>query len=309
MISCPEIADESRCRLDPETEPSFQPDADTPMFPQLADFFIALMASALLICAGRLVERRWPAEPSQSREALHFDLKYGFFNLLTSWLFAPFAGVIAVYIVNRAGGGFIHLRSDGWWFLISLAAYLLVKDTLEYFFHRAQHYFPVLWSMHSLHHSEEAMNVATGWRHFWLESALRVALLYPVVGIIFATPVAISNTAALLYTLNHTWAHLNIRRSMGRWTLWVMNPQYHRLHHSVESQHWNRNFADLFPIFDVIFGTACVPMRREFPATGLVPRDRPARVLDALVWPLRGADVASADNGPKSTTISLGESR
>jgi sterol desaturase/sphingolipid hydroxylase (fatty acid hydroxylase superfamily) len=160
--------------------------------------------------------------------------------------------------------------------------------------------------MHSLHHSEEAMNVTTSWRHFWLESSLRVALIFPVIGIIFQTPTIILNTAAALYTLNHTWAHMNIRHSMGRWTLWMMNPQYHRLHHSVEPEHWNRNFADLFPIFDVIFGTAYVPKPGEFPATGLVPHDRPRRVIDGILWPLRYAGLARAENGPQSARRSAG---
>ena len=167
----------------------------------------------------------------------------------------------------------------------------MTKDILEYFWHRAQHRIPILWAMHSLHHSEEAFNVSTGWRHFWLEGALRVAVVFPVVGIIFETPFAILNTAAILYTLNHAWAHLNVRHSLGRWTLLVMNPQYHRLHHSVEPEHWNRNFADLFPVIDVIFGTACMPQSDEYPATGLVPNDLPANITDAILWPLRRSGI------------------
>lgn len=257
------------------------------MLPDLLDLLIALALSALLIGIGRAIERLWPVEPEQSIEAVNFDLKYAIVNVGASWFFGPLAGAVAVYLVNRAGGGFIHLRADGWWFAVSLVAYLAVKDLLEYFWHRAQHRFPILWAMHSLHHSEEAYNVSTGWRHFWFESVLRVAIIFPILGIIFKAPPALLDTAAMIYILNHAWAHMNVRYSLGRWTLWIMNPQYHRLHHSVEPAHWNRNFADLFPVIDVIFGTAVVPRPDEYPATGLVPQDRPLRVVDAILWPLR----------------------
>jgi sterol desaturase/sphingolipid hydroxylase (fatty acid hydroxylase superfamily) len=256
------------------------------LLPEVVDLFSVLVFSVLLIGVGRAIEWLRPAQPDQPSESVRFNLKYALVNVGASWLFAPFAGAVAVFLVNRAGGGFIQLRSDGWWFPVSLSVYLVMKDLLEYFWHRSQHSIPVLWAMHSLHHSDEAFNVSTGWRHFWFEGVLRIAVVFPILGIIFETPVAILNTAAILYTLNHAWAHLNIRLSLGRWKLWVMNPQYHRLHHSVEPEHWNRNFADLFPVIDVIFGTASVPRSDEFPATGLVPHERPKSVFDAVIWPL-----------------------
>jgi hypothetical protein len=51
--------------------------------------------------------------------------------------------------------------------------------------------------------------------------------------------------------------------------------QVHRIHHSVDAEHYNRNFADVLAIFDVAFGTYYRPETEEFPATGLGP-DSPA---------------------------------
>jgi sterol desaturase/sphingolipid hydroxylase (fatty acid hydroxylase superfamily) len=268
------------------------------MLPALFDLVLAVAISGLLISVGHVIERLWPADPEQSAAAVRFDLKYGFVNLAASWFFAPVAGAIAIYLINQAGGGYIQLRADGVWFFLSLAVYLLSKDMLEYFWHRAQHHFPVLWAMHSLHHSEEAFNVSTGWRHFWLEGALRVAVVFPILGIIFKTPTAVIDVAMAIYILNHAWAHMNIRSSLGRWSLWVMNPQYHRLHHSVQPEHWNRNFADLFPFFDVIFGTAYRPKTGEFPATGLVPHNSPQRIVDAVFWPWRRSGSTQVSDNP-----------
>jgi len=53
--------------------------------------------------------------------------------------------------------------------------------------------------------------------------------------------------------------------------LWWMlsSPQYHRIHHSLEPQHINKNFAVWFPVWDILVGTAYRPRRGEYPATGL----------------------------------------
>jgi sterol desaturase/sphingolipid hydroxylase (fatty acid hydroxylase superfamily) len=40
---------------------------------------------------------------------------------------------------------------------------------------------------------------------------------------------------------------------LGRWL--VYSPIGHRLHHSAEEEHWNRNYGDIFVIWDRLFGT------------------------------------------------------
>ena len=49
----------------------------------------------------------------------------------------------------------------------------------------------------------------------------------------------------------------------------VTGPQYHRIDHSIESNHLGKNYAAFFPIWDWIFGTYCRPAKGEWPETGL----------------------------------------
>ena len=69
--------------------------------------------------------------------------------------------------------------------------------------------------------------------------------------------------------------------------LWINNPQYHRIHHSILPEHRDKNFCKLLPLIDVIFGTAWKPAADEFPPTGLVPSEKPATLLDDFLWPFR----------------------
>jgi hypothetical protein len=87
--------------------------------------------------------------------------------------------------------------------------------------------------------------------------------------------------------------------------LCLNNPQYHRIHHSVEPQHLNKNFCRIFPVFDVIFGTAWRPGKDEFPVTGLMPRETATGFLDGIIWPVRHkllVQVVSVDDQPVHLT-------
>ena len=242
-----------------------------------AAFFIG----AILV--GRILERAWPAEVDQPASEIAADYRLAALNYLIN---AGLALVPAIF-AGGAGIGLIRLETDGWRFFPSLLIYILTLDLMLYWFHRAQHQIPALWAMHSLHHSSEALTVSTGGRHFWLEGTLKRAFLFPLTAWIFAVPASVSAAAVLLYLVVDSCAHLNVRVELGRFSLWVNNPQYHRIHHSARPAHTNRNFADLLPFWDILFGTVWRPDRGEWPATGLGTGEKPSGIVDGLVWPLR----------------------
>jgi sterol desaturase/sphingolipid hydroxylase (fatty acid hydroxylase superfamily) len=126
----------------------------------------------------------------------------------------------------------------------------------------------------------------TGARHFWLEDVINTAV-FPVIGIIFKIPPEMTAIVAAIYVLpDGVLSHLNARISLGRLSLVINNPQYHRIHHSIEPRHFNKNFCKMLPVFDVIFGTAWNPGKDEFPKTGLAG-EKATGFLDGLVWPIR----------------------
>jgi sterol desaturase/sphingolipid hydroxylase (fatty acid hydroxylase superfamily) len=240
---------------------------------------------AAILWTVRFFEKKFPAT-EQSIAAVILDWKLAAVRIGLNQLILPVTAVSAVMIVNATGGGWITLRSDGWWFPLSVMLLILVSDFWGYLVHRAQHKFPVLWAMHSLHHSAETLTIITGARHFWLEEAINTAV-FPVVGIIFKIPPEVVTVFAAIYLLPDGLAHTNVRLSLGRFALCLNNPQYHRIHHSVEPQHLNKNFCKMLPLFDVIFGTAWKPGKDEFPATGLVSRETATGFLDGIIWPVR----------------------
>ena len=254
--------------------------------------FAGTYASLLaLVLLARQLERLRPVEPDQKRAEILLDWKLAAVNLGLNGLLSPLAKASGAFLVNAAGGGWIALRADGWWFLPSFLAVLLANDFFAYLWHRAQHKVPFLWAMHSLHHTAEALNIVTGARHFWLETVITTAFL-PVLAILFKIPQPIVLAVVAVALLPDGASHLNLRLPLGRLALLCNNPQYHRIHHSLEPQHQNRNFCKVLPLFDLLFGTAWPPARDEFPGTGLLPRDVPQGFADGVWWPLRRSSLA-----------------
>jgi sterol desaturase/sphingolipid hydroxylase (fatty acid hydroxylase superfamily) len=229
-------------------------------------------------------ERKFPAG-ELPLSAVIIDYKLAALRFGINQLILPITAASGVMIVNTLGGGWIKLRSDGWWFLLSVVVFILVYDLWSYIAHRAEHKFAVLWAIHSLHHSAQSLSIITGLRHFWLEDAIHAAF-FPVMAIIFKVPSEMVTTVAAIYFLPEGFAHTNIRLSLGRFALIINNPQYHRIHHSIEPQHRDKNFCRMLPLFDVIFGTAWKPGKDEFPKTGLAG-EKATGFLDGIIWPVR----------------------
>jgi hypothetical protein len=60
-----------------------------------------------------------------------------------------------------------------------------------------------------------------------------------------------------------------MRIQFGRASVLLVSTQTHRIHHSILPQHRDKNFANWFPIWDILFGTYYHPARDEFPPTGV----------------------------------------
>jgi sterol desaturase/sphingolipid hydroxylase (fatty acid hydroxylase superfamily) len=247
---------------------------------------VAVLIMLTLFGAGALMESAVPIEKKQPRANTRLNIAYAIF---TGWLgvaIGPLMGVAATTIINAAGGGWIALPDSGWGLAYSAIVYLLAIDLLEYAFHRAQHAWPLLWAMHSFHHSDPGVNVTTTARHYWLEMPLKALFVYPLLAVLLKVP----PTVLVLYALSTIWHyvnHLNVRwRFPITWKL-INNPQFHRIHHSLLPQHQNRNFAPYFPLWDLIFGTAYAPAPGEYPPTGLAEEPGPTSFAVAFGWPFR----------------------
>lgn len=254
----------------------------------ILDKIVAVVTGSLLllivIFIGLLVERL-KSDGAQPLKSVRLNLTFTLVYMLAQAIIVPVFSLATVVAVNAAGGGWIVLPTTGWTLLPAFLLYALTIDFCEYLFHRAQHRVPVMWAMHSFHHSDTALNASTTSRHYWAEHGIKMMTIYLAVGMLFKTNVLILGMYALL-SLYNVFLHMNIRVGFGRWSMLMNSPQYHRIHHSALPEHFNCNFSALFPIFDLVFGTYRRPRKAEYPPTGLDCGEPPSGLIDAIFWPV-----------------------
>jgi sterol desaturase/sphingolipid hydroxylase (fatty acid hydroxylase superfamily) len=250
-----------------------------------------LAAQIALIVLGFGIERLRPAR-HQGISCIRLNIEYTVVARVMYAVLYPLSVGLTTLTVNRLGGGLLELPASGVGLAIAVPCYALLMDGGEYLFHRAQHRIPFLWAMHSLHHSDPAVNISTAPRHFWWEMLLKAATIYALIGLLVKANTVVVGFYTFLGLYNYV-LHMNLRVGFGRWQPLLNSPQFHRLHHSALPEHHNCNFNQFFPIFDVLCGTYRQPGKCEYPPTGLADAQAPQTLRSMLLWPWRRSRLLS----------------
>jgi len=254
----------------------------------LAATLVPLKAVAVILVVGLLIERLRPAERHQPWRDIGFNVAYVTFVIILNGLLIPPLMALMQPIARDYGLHVPIAFPDGvGWQILQALVFFAIFDFFYYWLHRAQHTLPWLWPLHKLHHSERSVNVTTTMRHHWLEEPIRVWVVLLPIGLLFdQKPVTLAWISTAI-TLWGYFVHANLRLPLGPLSMLVAGPQWHRIHHSIEPQHTDRNFAAFFPIYDKLFGTYVHPGRDEYPATGLHSREDLNGPIRAVFSPFR----------------------
>ena len=174
-------------------------------------------------------------------------------------------------------------RVAGW--IAAAFAISLIGNVFYYWLHRAQHRVQVLWRQHSVHHSIREMSAASSYHHF-TEDILQFVFVVVPMSILLGVESGPVPWIVLAITATHSYfIHSSTRLHLG-WLRYVIGDnRFHRLHHSLEPKHFNKNFGTSTPLWDVLFGTAYFPSKDEWPEVGLEGVSEPETVKEYLVRP------------------------
>jgi sterol desaturase/sphingolipid hydroxylase (fatty acid hydroxylase superfamily) len=182
--------------------------------------------------------------------------------------------------------GLGHLIDSPWGTAVLWLLYLVFFDFLYYWFHRAQHYFPVLWRFHMVHHSDENTSSTSVGRHHWTEEAWRYFIITAPLTALLGHPESTPFLVLAWIITNGIFMHWNVPFRFGVLEKLAITPAYHRIHHSIEAPHFDKNFGVFTQLWDWVFKTRFLPAQGVFPQTGLT--DLPQRNAWALLlpWPI-----------------------
>jgi sterol desaturase/sphingolipid hydroxylase (fatty acid hydroxylase superfamily) len=136
-------------------------------------------------------------------------------------------------------------------FVVAVAA----LDFAIYLQHVLFHAVPVLWRLHMVHHADLDFDVTTGLRFHTIEILISTLIKIGIV-IVLGPPVWAVLTFEVQLNATSMFNHSNVRLPLDRmFRLFVVTPDMHRVHHSVDRREANTNFGFNLPWWDFLLGT------------------------------------------------------
>lgn len=137
--------------------------------------------------------------------------------------------------------------------IISWVALFLVTDLLWYWYHRLGHEVNILWGLHIVHHQSEEFNFTVSARITIFQAIARTFFwsLLPIIG--FSAEMI--TVVLLVHGIYPFFTHTRTVGKLGFLEYILVTPSHHRVHHACNEQYLDKNYSDMFIIWDKIFGT------------------------------------------------------
>ena len=238
---------------------------------------VGLLQLGLIVGVFGALQRWRPIEAITDRAAVRTDVVYTLVHQLGLFRLVLFFAVDPLW---EALWGWLAVQGVAGWQLDALLAplwpgvtdtalagfvlYLVVFDFANYLIHRAQHQSDTWWALHAVHHSQQQMTMWTDNRNHLLDSLI-VDILIVQLGHAIGVAPGQFVAAVAVSQLVENFSHANVRVGFG-WlgSRLLVSPRFHRTHHAIGLGHESagpgtlggHNFSVLFPVWDVLFGTA-----------------------------------------------------
>ncbi len=240
----------------------------------IALYGLAQMTIALVICVP--LERLWPIERGGDARLVWTDI---FYTALARVGILPVATFVLFYTAQTwldgalVDHGYIPPMLESLipplfgHPVLTFFAYALILDFADYWRHRLSHRLSLWYALHAVHHAQRHMTVWSDDRNHLLDEIISFAW-FMMVGLLIGIPPLQFPLLLLGLRLVESFSHANIRARFG----WLgerllVSPRFHRAHHAIGAAGLRSvNYGAVFPIWDMLFGTA--DFSSDFAPTG-----------------------------------------
>ena len=252
------------------------------------EFLVALAygvgTSLILFAAVILIEHVGPIERYSMRARIPGLLMNFVGTILTIFMMYPIAKLWDALGIGPA----ITLPLWDWLEPLGMTGYLLqfvflilVADFLAYWRHRAEHIW--FWPIHAVHHCPRELHAANDIGHP-LQAFFSLAFIGIPMSLIQVEGPTVPFVVGSFISMLSIYIHSPIELHFGGLRKVVVDNRYHRIHHSLEEKHFDKNFSICFSIWDYLFGTAYDP-RDEWPEVGVADVPPPRTIGEYLRLP------------------------
>jgi alkylglycerol monooxygenase len=154
----------------------------------------------------------------------------------------------------------------------------IVLDFQGYWVHRWAHKINFFWNKHAVHHSSEDFNLACALRQS-ISSFVTLFTFFLIPAALLGVPREVIAIVAPIHLFAQFWYHTEHIKRMGFLEHIIVTPSHHRVHHAINPEYMDKNFAQIFIVFDKWFGTFQEEMPDVPPVYGIT---RPAQTWNPI---------------------------
>ncbi|MBS1565870.1 MAG: sterol desaturase family protein, partial [Bacteroidetes bacterium] len=169
--------------------------------------------------------------------------------------------------------------------LTSIIAFLAL-DFAGYWVHRISHEYNIFWNNHIIHHSSEEFNLACALRQS-ISSIVRIFAIFLLPAALLGVPEKVIAIVAPIQLFSQFWYHTQHIRKMGWLEKIIVTPSHHRVHHAINPEYLDKNYSQIFIVWDKWFGTFQEELSEIPPVYGITRPVRtwnPVRINFAHLW-------------------------
>lgn len=149
---------------------------------------------------------------------------------------------------------------------LDLLLTVIIFDFTIYWQHRLFHKIPILWKLHSVHHSDDSMDTTTALRFHPIE-----ILISGIIKILLLIVLCPRMESYLIYEIilssmaifNH--ANIALPKRLEKWMRkFIATPSFHTPHHSPDKVWTNSNYGNFLSIWDYLFKSYTPELNQSF---------------------------------------------
>ncbi|MEM1327182.1 MAG: sterol desaturase family protein [Bacteroidota bacterium] len=159
--------------------------------------------------------------------------------------------------------GIWDIQASVWVYMIAF----IWLDFAAYWSHRFNHTVNLFWNRHIVHHSSEEFNLSCALRQSISGIVGIYFFLYIPIAII-GVPAVVIAILAPIHLFAQFWYHTRLINKMGWLEYIIVTPSHHRVHHAINPEYIDKNYAAIFIVWDKWFGTFQEELPDQSPVYG-----------------------------------------
>lgn len=143
-----------------------------------------------------------------------------------------------------------HIQSS--WLLYVIA--FIALDFAGYWTHRLAHSMNFFWNNHIVHHSSEEFNLACALRQS-ISVFVRIYAVLLIPAALLGVPGKVIAIVGPIHLFAQFWYHTRHINRMGWLEYIIITPSHHRVHHAINPIYLDKNYGQIFIIWDRLFNS------------------------------------------------------